>query len=42
MLQGLRHLDRYEETATALGITVYRARQKWTYVRAWLRDALGH
>jgi hypothetical protein len=24
-----------------LGITVYRARQKWTYARAWLRDALG-
>jgi hypothetical protein len=41
MLQGLRQLDRYEETATALGITVYRARQKWTYARAWLRDALG-
>ena len=32
----------HEETATALGITVYRARQKWTYARAWLRDALGH
>ena len=31
----------HEETATALGITVYRARQKWTYARAWLRDALG-
>ena len=25
----------------ALGITVYLARQKWTYARAWLRDALG-
>jgi RNA polymerase sigma factor (TIGR02999 family) len=34
---GLGH----EETATALGITVYLARQKWTYARAWLRDALG-
>ena len=31
----------HEETATALGITVYRGRQKWTYARAWLRDALG-
>jgi RNA polymerase sigma factor (TIGR02999 family) len=34
---GLGH----EETATALGITVYHARQKWTYARAWLRDAIG-
>jgi RNA polymerase sigma factor (TIGR02999 family) len=34
---GLGH----EETATALGITVYLARRKWTYARAWLRDALG-
>ena len=42
MLQGLRQLDRYEETATALGITVCRACQKWTYARTWLRDALGH
>jgi RNA polymerase sigma factor (TIGR02999 family) len=31
----------HEETATALGITVYAARQKWTYARAWLRNALG-
>ena len=31
----------HEDTATALGITVYLARQKWTYARAWLRDALG-
>jgi RNA polymerase sigma factor (TIGR02999 family) len=31
----------HEDTATALGITVYIARQKWTYARAWLRDALG-
>jgi RNA polymerase sigma factor (TIGR02999 family) len=31
----------HEETAAALGITVYFARQKWTYARAWLRDALG-
>jgi RNA polymerase sigma factor (TIGR02999 family) len=34
---GLDH----EEVASALGITVYRARQKWAYARAWLRDALG-
>ena len=34
---GLGH----EEIAAALGITVYLARQKWTYARAWLRDALG-
>jgi RNA polymerase sigma factor (TIGR02999 family) len=34
---GLGH----EETAAALGITVYLARQKWTYARAWLRAALG-
>ena len=34
---GLSH----EEVAATLGITVYRARQKWTYARAWLRDALG-
>jgi RNA polymerase sigma factor (TIGR02999 family) len=32
----------HEETAIALGITVYLARQKWTYARAWLRDALGN
>jgi hypothetical protein len=41
MLQGLRQIDGYEETATALGITVYRTRQKWTYALAWLRDPLG-
>ena len=34
---GLGH----EETATALGITVYLARQKWAYARDWLRDAVG-
>ena len=33
---GLNH----EETAAALGVTVYHARQKWTYARAWLRDAI--
>ena len=26
--------------AATLGITVYQVRQKWTYARAWLRDAL--
>jgi RNA polymerase sigma factor (TIGR02999 family) len=34
---GLGH----EEVAADLGITVYLARQKWAYARAWLRDALG-
>jgi RNA polymerase sigma factor (TIGR02999 family) len=34
---GLGH----EEVAAELGVTVYVARQKWTYARAWLRDALG-
>src|SRR5271155_3363101 len=34
---GLGH----EEIAAALGITVYLARQKWTYARAWLGDFLG-
>ena len=34
---GLGH----DEVAVALGISVYLARQKWTYARAWLRDALG-
>ncbi len=33
---GLGH----EEVAAALQITVYRARQVWTYARAWLSDAL--
>jgi RNA polymerase sigma factor (TIGR02999 family) len=33
---GLGH----EEVAAALNITVYRARQKWAYARAWLSDAL--
>jgi hypothetical protein len=41
ILQGLRQLDGYGETATALGITVYRTRQKWSYARAWPRDTLG-
>jgi len=33
---GLNH----EEIAATLGVTVYHARQKWTYARAWLRDAI--
>jgi RNA polymerase sigma factor (TIGR02999 family) len=31
----------HEEIAAAPGITVYFARQKWTYARAWLGDVLG-
>ncbi|MFO0891294.1 MAG: ECF-type sigma factor [Isosphaeraceae bacterium] len=34
---GLGH----EAVASALGISVYQARQKWTYARAWLRDAIS-
>ncbi len=34
---GLGH----EAIADVLGITVYLARQKWTYARAWLRNAIG-
>ena len=34
---GLGH----EDIAATLGITVYRARQKWTYARAWLCEALA-
>jgi RNA polymerase sigma factor (TIGR02999 family) len=30
----------HEQIAATLGITVYQARQKWTYARAWLRNAL--
>jgi RNA polymerase sigma factor (TIGR02999 family) len=33
---GLNH----EQIASALNLTVYQARQKWTYARAWLHDAL--
>src|SRR5689334_9133616 len=33
---GLGH----EAIAAALGVTVYQARQKWAYARAWLRQAL--
>jgi RNA polymerase sigma factor (TIGR02999 family) len=34
---GLSH----EIVAETLGTSVYRARQKWEYARAWLRDALA-
>ena len=34
---GLGH----DDVAATLGVTVYLARQKWTYARAWLRNALG-
>ena len=34
---GLGH----ENIAAVLGVTVYQARQKWTFARAWLRNALG-
>jgi RNA polymerase sigma factor (TIGR02999 family) len=33
---GLNH----EQIAGALDITIYQARQKWTYARAWLSDVL--
>jgi RNA polymerase sigma factor (TIGR02999 family) len=38
----LRHFGGlgHEKVAAALQITVYQARQKWTYARAWLSDAL--
>jgi RNA polymerase sigma factor (TIGR02999 family) len=34
---GLGH----EDIASSLNLTVYRARQKWTYARAWLRRELS-
>jgi RNA polymerase sigma factor (TIGR02999 family) len=34
---GLGH----EEIAAVLGITLYQARQKWTYARAWLAHAFS-
>jgi RNA polymerase sigma factor (TIGR02999 family) len=39
----LRHFagQGHEGVAKALGITVYLARQKWAYARAWLKDALA-
>jgi len=30
----------HDVVADTLGITVYAARQKWTYARAWLKDAM--
>ena len=33
---GMGHKD----VATALSITVYQARQKWTFARAWLRSEI--
>jgi len=38
----LRHFTGagHDAVAAALGITVYASRQKWTYARAWLRDAM--
>ncbi len=33
---GLSH----ELVAETLGVTVYQVRQKWSYARAWLRDAM--
>jgi RNA polymerase sigma factor (TIGR02999 family) len=33
---GLGH----EAVAAVLGVSVYRARQKWAYARAWLKDML--
>jgi len=35
-IAGLGH----EQIAAVLKTTIYQARQKWTYARAWLRDAL--
>jgi RNA polymerase sigma factor (TIGR02999 family) len=35
---GLSH----ELVAETLGVSVYQARQKWSYARAWLRDAMNH
>jgi len=39
----LRHFTGagHDAVAVALGITLYAARQKWTYARAWLRDAMA-
>jgi DNA-directed RNA polymerase specialized sigma24 family protein len=34
---GLGH----EQVAATLDISVYLARQKWTFARAWLKSALG-
>jgi RNA polymerase sigma factor (TIGR02999 family) len=39
----LRHFagQGHDGVAAALGVSVYEARQKWAYARAWLRDALA-
>ena len=39
----LRHFTGagHDAIATALGMTVYAVRQKWTYARAWLRAAMS-
>ena len=39
----LRHFGGlgHEQIAAVLDITVYEARQKWTFARAWLQQALG-
>jgi RNA polymerase sigma factor (TIGR02999 family) len=39
----LRHFTGagHDAVAATLGITVYTARGKWTYARAWLRDAMA-
>jgi RNA polymerase sigma factor (TIGR02999 family) len=34
---GLAH----DQVAAALDVTVYQARQKWTFARAWLKTVLG-
>jgi RNA polymerase sigma factor (TIGR02999 family) len=31
----------HEQVAAALNMSVYRARQKWTFARAWLKTTLG-
>jgi RNA polymerase sigma factor (TIGR02999 family) len=31
----------HDQVAAALNISVYLARQKWTFARAWLKSALG-
>jgi RNA polymerase sigma factor (TIGR02999 family) len=31
----------HEQVAVALNLSVYRARQKWTFARAWLKTTLG-
>jgi hypothetical protein len=31
----------HEQVADALDVSVYLARQKWTFARAWLKTILG-